>query len=239
MQKTISRRQAQKLAEKPYKKYNPKTEDNEKSLYKENHLAKLLFQPGRPSNEIPKVHRRQSLEATVQQIRAMSQTDSKNKINEQVQAISKSISQSPAYNAASKITTQKGVKYLTFPDGKSASDMIPPMNASKNESSKASQSGPLYNYRLNASQIEFLLKKVTDAHVRPSETNPTKNEIAALKDQEEYAEMMRRIVSLENGNARQIMRFNKARVVEMLGRTPSDTGSPEVQGEIITESHLL
>ncbi|KAJ3333150.1 30S ribosomal protein S15 [Blyttiomyces sp. JEL0837] len=51
---------------------------------------------------------------------------------------------------------------------------------------------------------------------------------------DEQAEMVRRILSLENAGKRQINKWNRARVVELFGRKPFDTGSPEVQAAVLS-----
>ncbi|KAJ3211809.1 hypothetical protein HDU67_004283 [Dinochytrium kinnereticum] len=64
------------------------------------------------------------------------------------------------------------------------------------------------------------------------------------EDVEEQAEMVRRLTALENSGMKGTHRWNRARMVEVFGRRPFDTGSPEVQAAIFTvkieamKSHL-
>jgi len=90
----------------------------------------------------------------------------------------------------------------------------------------SSVQGPFYNYHLEASQLEFLFKDTP----RALKMNGNKV-LDELSTEDEQAEMVRRIVALENASGRQRMRFNLNRMVELLGREPHDTGSPEVQGK--------
>jgi hypothetical protein len=48
----------------------------------------------------------------------------------------------------------------------------------------------------------------------------------------EQAEMIRRMVALENASGRETKKFNVGRVVELLGEMPNDTGSAAVQGSL-------
>lgn len=81
--------------------------------------------------------------------------------------------------------------------------------------------GPYYQYGVKPSELEFVL-----------ETTPalTSEPYSADKRNLQQAEMVRRIISMENGNQRSIKKFNVQRVVEIFQRTPQDTGSSEVQG---------
>ncbi|KAI9324496.1 hypothetical protein DFJ73DRAFT_667313 [Zopfochytrium polystomum] len=60
-------------------------------------------------------------------------------------------------------------------------------------------------------------------YARPSDTRAS-----------EQAELVRRVVALENASAPEINKWNRARVVELFGRRPFDTGSPEVQVAVLT-----
>ncbi|KAJ3116834.1 hypothetical protein HK100_000962 [Physocladia obscura] len=47
---------------------------------------------------------------------------------------------------------------------------------------------------------------------------------------DEMAELLRRQISLENASVKEINKFNRQQVIQIFGRKPFDTGSPEVQG---------
>lgn len=54
----------------------------------------------------------------------------------------------------------------------------------------------------------------------------------------EQAEMIRRMVALENASGRETKKFNVGRVVELLGEMPNDTGSAAVQGVCLLHYRL-
>ncbi|KAJ1565191.1 ribosomal protein S15 [Cladochytrium tenue] len=57
---------------------------------------------------------------------------------------------------------------------------------------------------------------------------------AAPGELRQRGELVRRVVTLENASASEVNRWNRARVVELFGRKPFDTGSPEVQVAVLT-----
>ncbi|KND03291.1 ribosomal protein S15 [Spizellomyces punctatus DAOM BR117] len=89
-------------------------------------------------------------------------------------------------------------------------------------------SGPYYAHGLTPSEAELLF---VDAP-RLAKTS-LKGQLSADMA-EPKAEMLRRILSLENANRSQITKFNTERCVQLFGRMPHDTGSPEVQAAIFT-----
>lgn len=54
------------------------------------------------------------------------------------------------------------------------------------------------------------------------------------QSQDSQAEMVRRLLSIENASSRQMRKFNISRVLEMFGRHDLDTGSAEVQVACMT-----
>ncbi|KAJ3159633.1 30S ribosomal protein S15 [Geranomyces michiganensis] len=84
--------------------------------------------------------------------------------------------------------------------------------------------GPGYAYGLTAEEARLLL---IDAPKAESEDS---NGVTGTA----RAEMLRRILSLENANKSQINKFNVDRCVQVFGKTPVDTGSPEVQVAVLS-----
>ncbi|KAJ3013843.1 hypothetical protein HKX48_005494 [Thoreauomyces humboldtii] len=95
-------------------------------------------------------------------------------------------------------------------------------------------SGPAYAFSLSAEEAKLVL-----GDAPASAQSPEDRSTSAAQ-----AEMVRRILSLENGNQKQINKYNTDRCVQMFGRAPTDTGSPEVQAAVFTvrikaiEDHL-
>jgi len=87
-------------------------------------------------------------------------------------------------------------------------------------------SGPYYNFLLTPSEIDFLLRQV------PTVVPSVETDLNGLiPSPEARAEMLRRILSLENADQKALTKFNKRRMIEMFGKKPNDTGSSEVQSE--------
>ncbi|KAJ3147018.1 ribosomal protein S15 [Geranomyces variabilis] len=84
--------------------------------------------------------------------------------------------------------------------------------------------GPGYAYGLTAEEARLLLVDAPKAEIEDSNGVPGTAR----------AEMLRRILSLENANKSQINKFNVDRCVQVFGRTPVDTGSPEVQAAVLS-----
>ncbi|KAJ3090865.1 hypothetical protein HK102_002412 [Quaeritorhiza haematococci] len=85
--------------------------------------------------------------------------------------------------------------------------------------------GPYYSYSLRPSDVNFLLRDTPEA-VRNVKGEPEKVD--------QQAEMVRRIISLDNASAEQMRAFNKQRTISLMARTVNDTGSSEVQAGIFT-----
>ena len=85
------------------------------------------------------------------------------------------------------------------------------------------QSKPFYQHSLTPSESQFLFEQLPVA---------CKNTYTTVKDNtEQQAEMLRRIISIDNANSKAKRKFNTARMIEMLQRHPLDTGSAPVQGK--------
>ncbi|KAL5035946.1 hypothetical protein BDV3_004701 [Batrachochytrium dendrobatidis] len=87
--------------------------------------------------------------------------------------------------------------------------------------------GPFYRYGLTPSDVETILSITPEVLVN-------EGQIIDAERAEEQAEMVRRIISLENGRESTIRKFNIARSIEIFQRMPGDTGSPEVQAAIFS-----
>ncbi|KAI9100414.1 hypothetical protein DFS34DRAFT_578708 [Phlyctochytrium arcticum] len=90
--------------------------------------------------------------------------------------------------------------------------------------------GPYYSHGLTRAEIETVF---VDAPALQNSENTFKGEDAQQLP-EQQAEMVRRILSLENANKKELTKFNVGRCVTLFGREAHDTGSPEVQAAILT-----
>ncbi|KAI8800047.1 hypothetical protein BJ742DRAFT_780791 [Cladochytrium replicatum] len=91
----------------------------------------------------------------------------------------------------------------------------------------AAHEGPYYAHGVRPVEVQLLLE---DA---PATMRERMSEDASMEE-EEKAEMVRRILSIGNASAEARRKFNIARVVETFGRRPFDSGSPEVQAAVFT-----
>eukprot|EP00842_Homolaphlyctis_polyrhiza_P003689 jgi/Hompol1/4320/HPOL_001574-RA len=95
--------------------------------------------------------------------------------------------------------------------------------------------GPFYQFGITPSEAETILSITPKILTRNNQINidaSFKGDKAARA--EEQAEMLRRIICLENSNEMGIRKFNIARSVEIFQRKAGDTGSPEVQAAVFT-----
>ncbi|KAJ3037240.1 hypothetical protein HDV00_001872 [Rhizophlyctis rosea] len=89
--------------------------------------------------------------------------------------------------------------------------------------------GPYYAYHVTPTEAAFLLRDVPKA----DELNPTRRSASGTTPNQQ-AEMLRRILTMENANVRQMKKFNIARALELFGRKPGDSGSPAAQIAVLT-----
>lgn len=87
--------------------------------------------------------------------------------------------------------------------------------------------GPYYAYNLEPEHLDFLFNKTTLA-------TSLKSMPGINSDSNTRAECIRRIISLENGNGDLFKKFNRQRIIELLGNEPFDTGSSQVQAGMFT-----
>ncbi|KAJ3126826.1 hypothetical protein HK098_007120 [Nowakowskiella sp. JEL0407] len=88
-----------------------------------------------------------------------------------------------------------------------------------------SVSPPYYSHQLNEAELKFALNDTPIAFSMDSKMDPV---------EEQKSEIVRRILSLSNSNAEQLRKFNFERIIQLFGRRPFDTGSPEVQAAFFT-----
>ncbi|KAI8910678.1 hypothetical protein DFJ77DRAFT_433062 [Powellomyces hirtus] len=117
----------------------------------------------------------------------------------------------PAGAVPEQPTTAARLPKLKLPDGVSTL----PLPAT---------TGPGYAYGLTSEEAKLLLVDAPRADVDDTQSVPG----------DARAEMVRRILSLENANKTQMNKFNVDRCVQLFGRTPTDTGSPEVQAAVMS-----
>ena len=89
-----------------------------------------------------------------------------------------------------------------------------------------SSHGPYYAFNLEPEEIDFVLKKA------PLAVSIKSN--SGLDSENSRAECIRRIMSLDNGNGNLFKKFNRQRIVELMGNEPFDTGSSQVQAGMFT-----
>jgi ribosomal protein S15 len=89
-----------------------------------------------------------------------------------------------------------------------------------------SSQGPYYAYSLEPEDVDFVLKKTPLASAIKSKVE--------INSENSRAECIRRIISLDNGNGPLFKKFNRQRIVELLGNEPFDTGSSQVQAGMFT-----
>ena len=53
----------------------------------------------------------------------------------------------------------------------------------------------------------------------------------ALKHEQGKVDIMKKLVGLQNGNAKSVQLWNIQRTIDWFQKKPGDTGSPEVQGK--------
>ncbi|KAI8851663.1 hypothetical protein BC829DRAFT_386575 [Chytridium lagenaria] len=81
--------------------------------------------------------------------------------------------------------------------------------------------GPAFGFGLTDSDAKFLFGEATKAVKEMSNGTKTTEDVG------EQAEMVRRLTALENSGMKGLHKWNRARMVEVFGRRPFDTGSPE------------
>ena len=93
------------------------------------------------------------------------------------------------------------------------------------QSSAEPSSGPFYTFGCKPSEMHQLLHETPTVMVQEG-TMPDK----AL----EQAELVRRILSVDNASDASILKLNIARAIQLFQRFPADIGSPEVQAAVFS-----
>lgn len=97
--------------------------------------------------------------------------------------------------------------------------------------------GPYYTHNLTPTEASLLFidapKASTGQGVTTSGT-PIEYDTETVQKATQQAEMLRRILSLQNASKKQIQKFDSGRIVQVFGRSESDTGSPQVQAALFT-----
>ncbi|KAF9897434.1 hypothetical protein BX616_005597 [Lobosporangium transversale] len=92
-----------------------------------------------------------------------------------------------------------------------------------------------YQHFLTNQEAELIFDKVPHIHLEELMNRSTLvSDKLQLPIEKQKAELVRRIIALENGNAKQIILENIRRAKEAFQRFEGDTGSPEVQAAIMT-----
>lgn len=101
--------------------------------------------------------------------------------------------------------------------------------------------GPYYIHGYQPSDIEFLLKStptVMDSHPSMQRKqymeNISENSSKKFLNVSEQAEIVRRILSMENASSGQMKKFNIQRCIELFGDKPFNSGSSAVQIAVFT-----
>ena len=89
--------------------------------------------------------------------------------------------------------------------------------------------GPYYQYGLTPKNVDFLLRTTPKFAPKVKLANISHSQVNGSLNSQERAEIMRRILCLENANKSAIEKFNTARVIAIFGRNANDSGSPEAQ----------
>jgi small subunit ribosomal protein S15 len=93
------------------------------------------------------------------------------------------------------------------------------------------ESGPYVAHGVTSSEAYAVLKTAPD--VLASHSTLVESDPAAVSPSQQ-AEMVRRIISLENSSASAVHSFNKIRVMSMFGKHSTDSGSSSVQAALFT-----
>jgi hypothetical protein len=77
-----------------------------------------------------------------------------------------------------------------------------------------------------------LFEKAPQAITDITKSSVVRSKEEALKVEQQKADIVKQIVSLQNANAKAIQLWNVQRCIDWFGRKEGDTGSPEVQGRV-------
>lgn len=83
---------------------------------------------------------------------------------------------------------------------------------------------------LTEADRQFLFEKTPRDTVEATNLSAVEGADEALKQEQKKADMLKKIVGLQNGNAKAVQLWNIQRAIDWFKRKEGDTGSPEVQG---------
>ncbi|RKO87247.1 hypothetical protein BDK51DRAFT_24064, partial [Blyttiomyces helicus] len=118
-------------------------------------------------------------------------------------------------------------KTLALPAAPVATDVVYSHHDSPNKVVSRTASAPHFGYGVTPTMARVVIEDAPKALV-------ASKAMAGVAEADEQAEMVRRILALENAPRKEMTKFNRARCVELFGRTRKDTGSSEVQAAMLT-----
>ncbi|KAH8552211.1 hypothetical protein BGW37DRAFT_302214 [Umbelopsis sp. PMI_123] len=109
-----------------------------------------------------------------------------------------------------------------------------PFYASLHTPETVSRSTDTYQHGLTAEDATLLFEKAPQAITDITKSSVVRSKEEALKTEQQKADIVKQIISLQNANAKAIQLWNVQRCIEWFGRKEGDTGSPEVQAAILS-----
>jgi hypothetical protein len=91
-----------------------------------------------------------------------------------------------------------------------------------------------YQHFLTRKDADFLFKQTPKTRVEANAMAAVDGLEEATKAEQANVETMRKLVSLQNGNAKSVQLWNVHKAIDWFKRKEGDTGSPEVQGKTET-----
>ncbi|CDH49662.1 s15 ns1 rna-binding domain-containing protein [Lichtheimia corymbifera JMRC:FSU:9682] len=87
---------------------------------------------------------------------------------------------------------------------------------------------------LTKADRDFLFEQTPRDTVEASNLGAVEGVDEALKHEQSKVDIMKKLVGLQNGNAKAVQLWNIQRTIDWFQKKPGDTGSPEVQAGILT-----
>ncbi|KAJ2958966.1 hypothetical protein NQZ79_g5520 [Umbelopsis isabellina] len=109
-----------------------------------------------------------------------------------------------------------------------------PFYASLHTPETVLQSTEAYQHGLTDDEAKLLFEKAPEAITDITKSSVVRSKEEALKDEQHKGDIVKKIISLQNANAKAIQLWNTQRCIEWFGRKEGDTGSPEVQAAILS-----
>lgn len=89
-----------------------------------------------------------------------------------------------------------------------------------------------YQHFLTKQDADFLFEETPKKMVESNAMAAVEGMKEALKSEQVKVESLKKIVSLQNGNAKSVQIWNVHQAIDWFKRKEGDTGSPEVQGKL-------